>query len=94
MKMVVFEELKTLIVTSGLSVRKLSRQSRVAQKTIDGWLDGRTQFPRVDTMLRVAKVLGQYIQLTPTVTKMVEFYPPPKERLSRHDMRMALLRLQ
>ena len=95
MKMPVFEELKLLIITSGLSVDRLAEVSGVANKTIYTWLNGRTQFPRIDTMMRVALALGRFIELTPTVKKMVEFYPPPKERMmSRHALRMAMLRLQ
>jgi transcriptional regulator with XRE-family HTH domain len=76
----VFDELKTLIVASGISVHKLSKESKVCHETIDKWLDGQTRLPRLDTMLRVARVVGKEIELTGAVRKMVGYYPPPKPR--------------
>jgi hypothetical protein len=76
----VFDELKHLIVRSRISVHRLSTESHVCHQTIDAWLDGRTRLPRIDTMLRVARVVGREIELTGAVRKMVGYYPPPKPR--------------
>ena len=71
--------------------------------TLTKWLLGVTNFPRIDTMIRVAMVLDLHIELTPTVRKMVAFYPRetirpappiPIRGLSRHDVRMTMLKLQ
>jgi hypothetical protein len=89
----VFDELKHLIIKSGISVHRLSRESKVCHDTIDRWLDGSTRLPRLDTMLRVALVIGKQIELTGNVRKMVGYYPPPKPAMTRHNVRMVLLRL-
>ena len=105
MQIPVYEELKMAIKGSGLTVPYLAHRSGVCPATLRKWLRGITFLPRVDTMLRVAAVLGQHIELTPTVRKMVNYYPKPKinppppvpfvgKRMSRHAMRMALMRLQ
>jgi hypothetical protein len=86
----VFDELKHLIMLSGISVHRLSRESTVHRETLDKWLDGQTRLPRLDTMLRVARVIGRQIELTGNVRKMVGFYPPPKSKVAR----LALWRLQ
>jgi transcriptional regulator with XRE-family HTH domain len=105
MEIPVFNELKVAIKRSGLPLPYLSYRSGVCQSTIRDWIYGNTFFPRVDTMLRVAAVLGQHIELTPTMTRMVNYYPKPEinppppipfagKRMSRHAVRMALLRAQ
>jgi hypothetical protein len=76
----VFDELKHLIVKSGIPPTRLAKESHVCHKTIDCWLDGQTRLPRLDTMLRVARVVGKEIELTGNVRKLVGFYPPPKPR--------------
>lgn len=78
----VFDELKHLMVASGLSLHKLARDSKVSYGTLDAWLDGTTRLPRLDTMLRVARVVGREIELTGRVRKMVGYYPPPKPRFN------------
>jgi len=101
----VFDELKTLVRNSGLPVAYIAYRAGVAKPTLRQWLYGRVEFPRIDTMLKVAAVLGQHIELTGAVRKMVNYYPAPTikpppitkpswVRLSRHDMRMTLLKLQ
>jgi hypothetical protein len=101
----VFDELKTSLRQSKLPIPYVVYRSGVARDTIKRWLTDETYFPRIDTMLKVAAVLGQHIELTDTVKKMVAYYPPvtikprpitkPQWRnLSRHDVRMTLLRLQ
>jgi hypothetical protein len=67
-------------VKSGISIDRLSRESKVTYGTIDRWLDGTTRLPRIDTMLRVARIVGKEIELTGNVRKMVGYYPPPKPR--------------
>jgi hypothetical protein len=76
----VFDELKHLIVACGIPPTRLARESSVCHKTIDAWLDGQTRLPRLDTMLRVARVVGKEIELTGNVRKMVGYYPKPKPR--------------
>lgn len=79
----VFEELKHLIVLSGIPPSRLARESDVTPATIDKWLDGSVQLPRIDTMLKVARFVGKQIELTGPVRKMVDFYgepPPPKPK--------------
>jgi transcriptional regulator with XRE-family HTH domain len=82
----VFDELKHLIAKSGISVNRLSRESKVCRGTIDRWLDGQTRLPRIDTMLRVARVVGREIELTGRVRKMVGYYPPPKPPQPRFQL--------
>lgn len=99
----VFDELKTLLRQSGLPITYISYRSGVCRKTLTMWLNDQIGFPRIDTMLKVAAVLGQHIELTPTVSKMVKYYPrqeikpPPPipfKGMSRHGVRMTMLRLQ
>jgi hypothetical protein len=100
----VFDELKASVRQSGLPLGYIAYRSGVCRPTIAKWLLGYTMFPRIDTMLRVAAVLGQHIELTEQVRKMVNYYPKPtikpppppsvKIGLSRHDVRMTMLKLQ
>jgi transcriptional regulator with XRE-family HTH domain len=102
MVILVFDELKTSVKQSGLPLRYISYRSGVCRQTLAKWLLGYTVFPRIDTMLRVAAVLGQHIELTDTVKKMVNYYPKPtikpppviKIGMSRHDVRMTMMKLQ
>jgi hypothetical protein len=41
----------------------------------------------------VAKVIGQEIELTPAVKKMVKFFPEPKP-LTRHALKAVMLKFQ
>lgn len=71
----VFDELKTSVRRSGLPVRYIAYRAGVSPLAIRKWLRGEVSFPRIDTMLKVATVLGQHIELTPTVKKMLAYYP-------------------
>lgn len=93
MTLAVFEELKSLIWASNIPVTRIAADSRVNRNTIDKWLDGSTHVPRIDTMLKVAQTVGKQIELTGNVRKMVSHYPKPPA-LTRHAMRMTLLRFQ
>lgn len=72
----VFEELKHLIVQSGIPPTRLARQANVTFKTLDDWLNGTVQLPRIDTMLKVARIVGKEMELTGNVRKMVTYYGP------------------
>jgi transcriptional regulator with XRE-family HTH domain len=86
----VFDELKHLIMHSGMSVRAIAAESKVCRRTIVGWLDGETKLPRIDTMLRVARVVGKQIELTGNVRRMVGYYPKPKPRFKLWRLQMRL----
>lgn len=99
----VFDELKALLRRSGLPLTYVSYRSGVCRKTLTMWLNSAIYFPRIDTMLKVAAVLGQHIELTPTVAKMVNYYPRqeikppppiPLKGVSRHGVRTTVTRLQ
>lgn len=103
MAMQAFEELKTLVRQSGLPLAYIAHRSGVRKKTIVWWLTGFTDCPRIDTMTKVAAVLGQHMELTGRVGKMFNYYPKqtirpappiPIRSISRHDVRMTLLKLQ
>ena len=89
----VFDELKTLLRQSGYPTTYVSNRTGVARKTLSLWLNDLVLCPRIDTMLRVARFLENHdIVLTEKARRMVKFYPPPTERMTRHDVRVALLR--
>lgn len=99
----VFDELKTAIRASKLPLPYISYRSGVRRHTIRLWLTETTLLPRIDSMMRVAMVLGQHIELTGHVKTMVNYYPQPAIRpppitkprgLSRHDWRVTMLKLQ
>jgi transcriptional regulator with XRE-family HTH domain len=101
----VFDELKTSLRQSKLPIPYVVYRSGVGRDTIAKWMRGDVYTPRIDTMLRVAAVLGQHIELTDTVKKMVNYYPKPTikpppitkpawDKLSRHTFRMTMLKLQ
>ena len=100
MAMQAFEELKTMLRQSDLPLGYVAYRSGVRKKTIVWWLTGFTASPRIDTMTKVATVLGQHIELTGRVGKMVNYFPkqtikpPPPIPFRRHDVRMTLLKLQ
>ena len=84
----VFEELKHLIIESGIPPTRLARESTVCPGTIDKWLDGTVQLPRIDTMLKVARIVGKDIELTGNLRKLVNHYgssvpQPPRPRSRR-----------
>ena len=97
----VFDELKTLVRQSGLPLGYIAYRSGVRKKTIVWWLTGFTDCPRIDTMTKVAAVLGQHMELTGRVQKMFNYYPkqtikpapPVPFRMSRHDVRMTTIKL-
>lgn len=77
----VYDEIKTLVRTSGFPLAYISRQTHVHTRTLRAWISNQTYAPRIDTMLRVAQFLGDHnIELTENVKKLVGFYPPPKQR--------------
>lgn len=101
----VFDELKTLLRQSKLPIPYVVYRSGVSRDTIQKWLHDEVYTPRIDTMLKVAAVVGQHIELTGRVQKMVSYYPkqdikrapitkPQWRSLSRHDLRMTLIKLQ
>lgn len=90
MSIEVFEELKAAMAECGLSIVALAQRSGVTYSTLARWRDGQVDAPRIDTMLKVAMIVGREIELTGRVKKMVRFYPPPKPRVAR----LALWRLQ
>lgn len=98
----VFDELKTSLRSSGLPIRYVAYRSGVSRSTLMKWVEEATAFPRIDTMLKVAAVLGQHIELTAQVKKMVAYYPKPqinpppivKIGMSRHAVKMTMLKLQ
>lgn len=94
MEIPAFEELKRLVIRSKHSIALLGNRAGVNPNTITAWLDGRTRCPRIDTMLRVAHVIGQDIELTGNVKKMVSFYPTPKLRMTSDELHETLSRLQ
>jgi len=61
-KINIFEQLLGII--HGYNVEWLSEASGVAQATIYFWLDGTTTRPRLDTISKVAKVVGYRLCLT------------------------------
>lgn len=71
----VFDELKLQLLSCHLPIRYVAYRSGVDRVTIMKWLSGVTSFPRIDTMVSVATVLGQHVELTPTLKKMVAYYP-------------------
>jgi hypothetical protein len=98
-----FDELKTLVKSSGLPLSYIAYRSGVRKQTIVWWLTGLTQCPRIDTMTKIATVLGQHIELTERVGKMVSYYPKqtirpappiPFKGMTRHAVRMTMLKLQ
>lgn len=74
MRIPVFEELKTTIMTAGVPFGYLCKESRVDPDTVKGWLSEKTFIGRIDTMWRVADVLGRHVELPPHLRKMVDFY--------------------
>jgi transcriptional regulator with XRE-family HTH domain len=98
----VFDELKELLQQSKLPLGYVVHRSGVARDTLRRWLTGDVYTPRIDTMLKVAAVLGQHIELTDRVKTMVAYYPKPTIRpappipfigMTRHDVRMTMLKL-
>jgi transcriptional regulator with XRE-family HTH domain len=101
----VFDELKTSLRQSKLPIPYVVYRSGVGRETIAKWMRGDVYTPRIDTMLRVAAVLGQHIELTDAVKKMVNYYPKPTIKpppitkpawrgMSRHDLRVTMLKTQ
>jgi transcriptional regulator with XRE-family HTH domain len=75
----VFDDLRSTVLNSGLTVSQIANGAKVGRMTLVNWLDGKTSMPRIDTMVKVAQFLGQHIELTDRVRKMVGYYPPPKK---------------
>ena len=69
-----YDELRHLVILSGLSARELSRRSGVHHRALTGWLRGRILVPRVKTMVQVAKAMDEHVELTPSIKKMLHFY--------------------
>ena len=98
----VFDELKASLQQSKLPLAYVVHRSGVGRETLRKWLTGDVYTPRIDTMLKVAAVLGQHIELTDKVKRMAAYYPKPTIQraplvpfmgMTRHDVRMTLLKL-
>lgn len=52
------ETLRQLIDNAGMSMAKLAKKARIDPKTLRGMRDGLWDTPRVESVARLAKVLG------------------------------------
>lgn len=57
----VFEQLKDIL--AGYCVADVAEKAAVCPATIYFWLDGTTQKPRMDTVIKVARAVGWEISL-------------------------------
>lgn len=73
----VFDELKRIINRSGMSTSALGAKANCHHSTLDLWLEGKTQEPRLATLLRVAAVFGKRIELTNGELRMAPVYDTP-----------------
>ena len=64
----VFEDLKSEL--RGWDISSVARSADVAQATIYFWLEGRTKTPRIDTITKVADVIGFELALARKQVKL------------------------
>lgn len=57
----IFEEIKEVLYST--NINWVSENSGVSQQCLYFWLDGTTQLPRLDTIVKVADCLGFDVQL-------------------------------
>ena len=57
----VFEQLKDIM--RGYNVEDVAYNAEVAPSTIYFWLEGKTRFPRLNTIIKVAYALGYELKL-------------------------------
>lgn len=85
-----FEDVKARVLASKLPLHVIARAADISPQTLYAWLSGRIKAPRISSLERVAYVLRRSI----VVGHLHE--PEPERRspaLSRHQIRMALIRL-
>jgi len=56
MDLKIYEEIKDVLLT--MNVRWVAEHANVSQACLYNWLDGTTQYPRLDTITKVADCLG------------------------------------
>jgi DNA-binding XRE family transcriptional regulator len=71
----VFDELKGLIIRSGMSAWNVANKAGCTERTIHNWLTGRVKEPRLSTALAVAKLFGKAIMLTDGKAQIVDAMP-------------------
>lgn len=71
----VFDELRRIIVRSGMAPDKLASKAKCHPRTIANWLDGTVGEPHLETLIAVAKVFGKTIALTDGEARIVPDTP-------------------
>ena len=66
--MEVFEQVKDEL--SGYNILWVAEHADVAPCTLYNWLSGKTQKPRLDTVIRTAKVIGFDVRLIRAASKL------------------------
>lgn len=70
----VFDELRRIIVRSGMTPDTIAWRAGCHRVTVRAWLAGRVTEPHLPTLLKVAKVFGKTIELADGDLRMVD--PP------------------
>lgn len=71
----VFDELRRIIVRSGMTPDTIAWRAGCHRVTVRAWLAGRVTEPHLPTLLKVAKVFGKTIELTDGEARIVPDTP-------------------
>lgn len=90
-----FNELKRIIIRSGIPLSRLAQQANCHPQTIAFWLDGKTREANIDTLVKVAGVFGRRLELTRGEVRLVAPDTPASVAAKfagvRHAIKMARL---
>lgn len=79
MNKILIERLKSLLAQSGISAQRLSIEATGAKDTVRKILDGSTKNPRIDTLFKIATVLGTTTQYLTGEDEGTEAQPSPSK---------------
>jgi DNA-binding XRE family transcriptional regulator len=75
----VFNELKRIIIRSGMSAWNVAHKAGCSEATINNWMTGRVTEPHLPTLLAVAKVFGKSVELIDGELRIAPEASKPRE---------------
>ena len=90
----IVNELCAAIEQDGRSLFNIAKAAGITDKALYHWLSGRTPNPRIDSLARVAGVLGREIVLIDGQPRLKPVFTPAAVAVAAKRARLALWRLQ
>ena len=90
----IVNELCATIEQDGRSLFNIAKAAGITDKALYHWLSGRTPNPRIDSLAKVAQVLGLQVVLIDGQPRLKPVFTPASVARAAKRARLALWRLQ